>query len=223
MHKVVEYKDKALLTGPPTRGLVAQMLNAKLTSFGLEFEVNRQNVEAIYNALPDVTWTDPHPLLDACMVVAPPSNTLTEAGFEFKTKPFPHQLEALIASADKAVYAYFLEMGLGKTKLTIDLAAHLYNKVAIDGLLIVAPNSVHRQWVVDQIPVHLPDDIQRESVVYTSTAATTRRFTESYSKMLTTPGLAVLAINVESMFTDKAADTALPVCTGRKRYNQEPR
>jgi hypothetical protein len=43
--------------------------------------------------------------------------------YKFKTKPFEHQLDALEASCDKEVFAYFMEMGTGKSKVLLDNAA----------------------------------------------------------------------------------------------------
>ncbi len=37
--------------------------------------------------------------------------------YKFKTKPFAHQLKALEMSWDKKVFAYFMEMGTGKSKV----------------------------------------------------------------------------------------------------------
>ena len=43
----------------------------------------------------------------------------------FKTKPFNHQLQALGCSWDKTNFAYFMEMGTGKSKVLIDNIAML--------------------------------------------------------------------------------------------------
>ena len=45
--------------------------------------------------------------------------------YKFKTKPYAHQLTALEKSWNKETYAYFMEMGTGKTKVLIDNAAML--------------------------------------------------------------------------------------------------
>jgi hypothetical protein len=45
--------------------------------------------------------------------------------YKFKTKPFEHQLDALEASCNKEVFAYFMEMGTGKSKVLLDNAAIL--------------------------------------------------------------------------------------------------
>ena len=53
--------------------------------------------------------------------------------YKFKTKPYEHQLTALEKSWSKETYAYFMEMGTGKTKVLIDNMAMLYDKGKIDG------------------------------------------------------------------------------------------
>ncbi len=39
--------------------------------------------------------------------------------YKFKTKPYAHQIKALEKSVDKN-YAYFMEMGTGKSKVLVD-------------------------------------------------------------------------------------------------------
>ena len=46
--------------------------------------------------------------------------------YKFKTKPYEHQLKALGKSWTKETFAYFMEMGTGKTKVLIDNMAILY-------------------------------------------------------------------------------------------------
>ena len=47
--------------------------------------------------------------------------------YKFKTKPYAHQMTALEKSWNKETYAYFMEMGTGKTKVLIDNLAMLYD------------------------------------------------------------------------------------------------
>ena len=47
--------------------------------------------------------------------------------YKFKTKPYKHQMTALEKSWHKETYAYFMEMGTGKTKVLIDNMAMLYD------------------------------------------------------------------------------------------------
>ena len=46
------------------------------------------------------------------------------------------------------------EQGLGKTAPTIRTAEHLFTRDRIDGVVVVAPNGVHRNWISDELPVH---------------------------------------------------------------------
>ena len=40
--------------------------------------------------------------------------------YKFKMKPYAHQMTALEKSWNRECYAYFMEMGTGKTKVLID-------------------------------------------------------------------------------------------------------
>ena len=48
--------------------------------------------------------------------------------YKFKTKPYAHQLKALEMSWNKEVFAYFMEMGTGKSKVLLDNISMLYDK-----------------------------------------------------------------------------------------------
>ena len=51
-----------------------------------------------------------------------------------------HQLTALEKSWNKENFAYFMEMGTGKTKVLIDNRCYAYMiKARLDGALIIAP------------------------------------------------------------------------------------
>ena len=89
--------------------------------------------------------------------------------FLFKTKPMEHQVRAYDFAHDKDYFAWFMEMGTGKTKTTIDLASNWYKEGLIDAVLVIAPNGVHTQWGKEQIPIHSPIDFT--AVVFKSTAS----------------------------------------------------
>jgi SNF2 family DNA or RNA helicase len=86
--------------------------------------------------------------------------------YKFKTKPYGHQLDALNASWDKENFAYFMEMGTGKSKVLLDNAAVLYDKALINGLLLIAPKGVYKNWYDSEIPTHLPDHIEKKVVLW---------------------------------------------------------
>ena len=84
--------------------------------------------------------------------------------YKFKTKPFAHQLKALEMSWNKEVFAYFMEMGTGKSKVLLDNIAMLYDKGKINGALIIAPKGVYKNWHDLEIPAHLVKHIQTRTV-----------------------------------------------------------
>lgn len=75
---------------------------------------------------------------------------------------YEHQQEAVEFFDDKAEIALFFEMGVGKSATVLAIAANRFKRKEIDALLVVAPNDVHKQWAVEQIPMWLgvPYDIQ---------------------------------------------------------------
>ena len=86
--------------------------------------------------------------------------------YKFKTTPYKHQLTALEKSWNKETFAYFMEMGTGKTKVLIDNMAMLYDKGKIDGTLIVAPKGVISTWYAQELPAHMPKHIEYTSVLW---------------------------------------------------------
>ena len=70
----------------------------------------------------------------------PPQN------FAPRTKPLPHQREAIEYVIDTPDAALFDEQGLGKTKIIIDAFAELMRRGEIDAALVVAPMGLVYNW-----------------------------------------------------------------------------
>ena len=122
--------------------------------------------------------------------------------YKFKTKPYKHQLTALEKSWNKETYAYFMEMGTGKTKVLLDNMSMLYDKGKIDGALIVAPKGVVKTWYEHELPTHLPNHIENVSVLWQPNITKTQQEKlESLFEIET--ALHILVMNVEAFSTDK--------------------
>jgi len=65
----------------------------------------------------------------------------------YKSVPFDHQKKALEEGKDRINFAYFMEMGTGKTKVAIDNANYLYLTKKINDVIVLAPNSVYMNWI----------------------------------------------------------------------------
>jgi len=122
--------------------------------------------------------------------------------YKFKTKPYDHQIKALEKSVDKKNYAYFMEMGTGKSKVLVDNMAMLYDKGKINGALIIAPKGVYNNWFTGEIPTHLASHIKPKMVLWTAAISKTKQ--KEYDSLFETGyDLHILIMNVESFSTDK--------------------
>jgi SNF2 family DNA or RNA helicase len=110
-------------------------------------------------------------------------------------------------SWNKENFAYFMEMGTGKTKVLIDNLSMLYDKGKVNGALIVAPKGVVKTWYEQELPAHLVDHIECVSVLWQSNITKKQ---QEHLDMLFMPGLGlhILIMNVESLSTDKGVNFA---------------
>jgi len=128
--------------------------------------------------------------------------------YKFKTKPYAHQLKALKMSWNKEVFAYFMEMGTGKSKVLLDNVAMLFDKGKINSVLIVAPKGVYKNWYDSEIPEHLPEHINRNVVLWKALITKEQKlkcdslFEQDFTK------LQIFIMNVEALSTRKGLDFA---------------
>ena len=114
---------------------------------------------------------------------------------------FKHQDECLELSKDKHYYALLLEMGLGKTRICLRTAAHLFKNRKINGLLVVAPKSIIRNWAEKEIPAHMPDVLKR--IVLWKPG--TKKFDQDLHSIRAGSKLQlhILVVNIDSVNTDR--------------------
>jgi SNF2 family DNA or RNA helicase len=127
--------------------------------------------------------------------------------YKFKTKPYAHQITALEKSWNKEVFAYFMEMGTGKSKVLIDNIAMLYDKGKINGALIVAPKGVYQNWFNGEVPTHLPDHIDKKMVLWRALINQKQQL-QLNTLFESGEDLHILIMNVESLSTKKGIDFA---------------
>jgi len=122
--------------------------------------------------------------------------------YKFKTKPYAHQMTALEKSWNKETYAYFMEMGTGKTKVLIDNMSMLYDKGKIDGALIIAPKGVVGTWYINELPTHMPNHIENVTVLWQPNITKTQQ--EKLDTLFEIgTDLHILIMNVEAFSTEK--------------------
>ena len=126
---------------------------------------------------------------------------------EFKTVPYAHQLDEFELSRDAEHRGLFWEMGCGKTKPVIDSIAHLYEAGEITGVIVLAPNGVHRNWVVDELPAHLPDSVaEKTRVVHWMTSkAKNKSAKDEAAAALRHEGLLIVCMSYNGIMTEPGA------------------
>ena len=126
--------------------------------------------------------------------------------YPYKTKPYEHQRNALNESAQKVQWAYFMEMGTGKTKVTIDNLAYLYLKKEIQSVLVIAPKSVYTVWETE-IETHIPTEINYKIYKWNIDKP------KEYEKLNKYEHLRIFLINVEALSTKRGFEGCVDYLT----------
>ena len=127
--------------------------------------------------------------------------------YKFKTKPYDHQLSALEKSWNKENFAYFMEMGTGKSKVLIDNVSMLYDKGKINGLLLIAPKGVYKNWFDSEIPTHMVDHIDKKMVLWQANINKGQQL-KLDTLFETGEDLHILIMNVDAFSTEKGVEFA---------------
>jgi hypothetical protein len=140
------------------------------------FQPSGANIQYILDTFPEADWRpEAGKLRDAYLDLRmeetntreAKKETLTDSsGYVFETEPFNHQLQCFLLSRDREVFALLHEQGTGKTKPIIDTAAYLFEQGKIDALIVLAPIGGHINWVIEEIPKHMPARIQYHSTYF---------------------------------------------------------
>lgn len=127
-----------------------------------------------------------------------------------KTKPFEHQARDYDRSKDEEIFGVWWEPGLGKSKLINDTSSHLFLRGRIQGLLVVAPNGVHGNFVTQEVPVHLWDEVAYEAHVYDSGRSQTKRGQREVESLLqpNPDRLAILVMSYDAVITKRGYEYA---------------
>ena len=122
--------------------------------------------------------------------------------YPYKTNPYEHQRNALNQSAEKTQWAYFMEMGTGKTKVTIDNMAYLFLQRKIMAALVIAPKSVYTNWE-SEIEIHMPDVIKYKTYKWNIDKP------KDYHELSKLRDLKIFLINVEALSTKRGFDACV--------------
>ena len=134
--------------------------------------------------------------------------------YAFKTEPYAHQITALQKGWKKTDFGYFMEMGTGKTKVMIDTMAMLYDEGKMDGVLIIAPKGVYRNWTNKEIPQHMPAHI--DTRIATWDARLTKKIKDEINHLYhPNTELNIMVMNIDALITKNGHMVAEKFLLGR--------
>jgi len=142
------------------------------------------------------------------------------APYVFRHEPFPYQREEWEKYRDSIGRAIFWEQGLGKSKETIDQACWNWMQGNIDAVCIVAPNGVHRNWVEEEIPAHVPEAIMKDvrAMVFQSEKSGTKRHKAAVKSLREHRGFAWFTISYEAFNTKEGKEALIEFFSCRKVF-----
>lgn len=120
-----------------------------------------------------------------------------------KTDPFVHQRTAYEMSHGKEFFALLMEMGTGKSWVAVVDAGNDFLEGEIDIMIIIAPNGVHRNWIVNEIPAHLP--LKEEEYISGYWESNSNKAQKAMRESMLKPNekFKVFAMNAEALSTEK--------------------
>jgi SNF2 family DNA or RNA helicase len=127
--------------------------------------------------------------------------------YPFRNKPFVHQQAYLQRHWNAPVAALFADMGTGKSYMLINNFSMLYDKGLLNGVLIVAPKGVYRNWFDTEIPKHIPEHVQYRMAIWNPQP---RKAEEQALNSLfdITEDLKILVMNIEAFSTTRGSKYA---------------
>lgn len=139
---------------------------------------------------------------------------------KFKTYPaFDHQHDEWKLHRATEIRGLLWEQGVGKSRTVLDQSAWLYlQDRLIDGLLILAPNGVHENWITDEIPVHLIEDVPWDGDSYYTSKSKTKRHKARMQEIINYEGLAILAMSYDAFMTKQGKATVDEFLAKRKTF-----
>ncbi len=132
--------------------------------------------------------------------------------------PYEHQRAELEEHWQDPWRAIFWEQGTGKTKLMVDTAGHLLTEGKIDAVVVVAPDGVHRNWVVEELPNHMPPELlaRMATHVFQTSKKATKWHKAAVDRTICHSGPAFMAFSFDSVMTNAGRDALWLMLRDRK-------
>lgn len=125
-------------------------------------------------------------------------------------EPFAHQREEFERHLRDPARAWFWEQGIGKTKQALDEAWALWCDGEIDGLMVLAPEDLPENWLLEELPEHTPEELRGAmlALFWQPRKARTKWQQAAEQDLLKWRGLSVLLMNYSGFKTERGKKLA---------------
>lgn len=128
--------------------------------------------------------------------------------WELPTVPYQHQWQALAFCDGRPFYALLMEQGTGKTPVVAWDLARRFVRGEVSGALVMAPNGVQSNWVLRELPTHMPRAVPWQAAAWHSGA--NKKQQAAVDDLFAPAGdrLKILTMNWEALNTEAGYEIA---------------
>lgn len=131
-----------------------------------------------------------------------------------KTTPLKHQAEAFARFQNESRWGLWWQVGLGKSKPTIDIACELHRRGEIDRVLVISPKIVMPNWITDEMPKHCWDAAVWSGVAWRTNKAKTKGQQGDVIRLMRHDGLKMLSISYNGICKEAGRDAVRAFVAG---------
>lgn len=141
---------------------------------------------------------------------------MSKLPYPFKLSPYKHQLDTWEKTRRNKYWAYLFDMGTGKSKLTLDVAAYMYDQGWIDALLIFGNKGSYSNWITEHVPEHLANHVPYKIAIWRAEANKSERDTLDKFLIDRSPDLKIFIMNIEALSCKRSSEVALAFARSRR-------
>lgn len=205
----IEFDPKSgrfIITSPPWMvDNIRQIPNRRWDSKRRVWTAPALRINATYmlQHMPRESWTEPalRKAKESIQVKSPAPVERFPETYPFRTQPMGHQRTALDFAWKKECFAFYMDMGTGKTKTSIDLFSAYFLEGKVDRILVVTKYSTRMNWI-REFGIHCP--VKHESMILDTTKP--KKFDEFNTSF--SDSLKVLVVGTESLAAGQASTYA---------------
>ena len=139
--------------------------------------------------------------------------------YKFRVNPYDHQFETWDTSKRFKYYALLWEMGIGKSKITIDTFSFMFDNGWINAALIFGNKGSYENWLDEHIPEHLPKHINYKIGIWRANPKVKeKKALEEMFQPTKEVCLKIFIMNIEALSHKRSLDVAVKFTTSHDTF-----